>query len=117
VSRALEKYFGREPDLDIEAQRAIVVLKKPMKFDWKKVDQVTRDANYTFGGAHLRVRGRVVQVDGVPQRLAFEFKGSGDRIPVVNEDVGRGLVGRDVTMTGRIENWSQTTAIVILTAE
>lgn len=115
--RALEKYFGSEPDLDIEAQRALVVLKKPMAIDWKKVDQLTRDANYTFGGAHLRLRGQVVQVDGVQQSLAFEFKDSGDRIPVVNEDVGRGLMGRDLTMTGRIENWSQKAAIVILTAE
>ena len=100
--RALEKYFGVTPDLDIEEQRAILVLRKPMAIDWKTVADLVKRANYTFGGAHLRVRGGVVDVEGRP---AVEFLGTGQRMPVKNPEIAR-ILGREATLVaGRVEDW------------
>ena len=113
--RALDKYFGSEPDLDIEAQRAIVVLKKPMPIDWKHIDEIVRDANYTFGGAHLRTRGRIVQAQGgPPNRLEFEFVGSGQRIAIKNSESARSAMGKTVEVAARIDEWNATPELSVL---
>ena len=115
MSRALEKYFGTEPDLDIEAQRAIVVLKRPMPIDWMRVDELVRDANYTFGGAHVRTRGRVVHLSGgPPDRLEFEFAGSGQRIAIKNSESASSLGEKTVEIAARIDDWRNASVLTIL---
>ena len=113
--RALEKYFGTTPDLDIEAQRAILVLKRPVAIDWKAVDNLVKRANYTFGGAHLRARGRVTLEDeaGV-NTLIFEFGGSGQKIEVKNQDLVRAILGQPGEFAVRVENWKKGPAHLVL---
>ena len=114
--RALEKYFGATPDLDIEEQRAILVIKKPMPIDWKAVADLIKRANYTFGGAHLRARGRLV--DGGQGRLGFEFAGSGQRTEVKNPEAGRAKAGQDAKIAGRVEDWKTgTPSLFLITVE
>lgn len=112
--RALEKYFGATPDLDIEEQRAILVLKKPVVIDWKTVADLIKRANYTFGGAHLRTRGRLVESG--QGRLEFEFAGSGQRIEVKNPDAAREKVGQNAKIAGRVEDWKTGTLSLFLLA-
>lgn len=100
--RALEKYFGVTPDLDIEEQRATLVLNKPMAIDWKHVADMIKRANYTFGGAHLRARGRPVRVE---ERPFFEFAGSGQRMPLKYPDEARSLASREAVVVAAVEDW------------
>lgn len=106
MARALERYFGAEPDLDIEAQRAIIGIKKPMAIDWKAIDAMIKRASFTFGGAHIRARGQVVPLSSANgSRLAFEFAGTSQRIELKNPERARGLLGQTVEIAGRIEDW------------
>jgi hypothetical protein len=110
----MEKYFGVTPDLDIDEQRALLVLKKPMTIDWLKVADLIKRANYTFGGAHLRSRGRFVDAD--QGRLGFEFASSGQRLEVKNPEAGRSKMGQEARIVGRLEDWKTGTPALIVIA-
>lgn len=116
--RALENYFGVTPDLDIEEQRAVIVLKRPMAIDWKTVDDLVKRANYTMGGAHLRARGRIVEEDaGGSKTMLFEHSGSGQKIEVKNQDGVRSSLGKTGEFVGRVEDWKKgSVRLVVLDA-
>ena len=107
--RALEKYFGVTPNLDIEEQRATLVLQKPMAIDWKHVADMIKRANYTFGGAHLRAHGRLVEVEG---RAFFEIAGSDQRMPLKNPQVAPGK--GSAAIVARIEDWKNEPKIYLI---
>ena len=105
MSRALQHYFGVEPDLDIEAQRAVVVLRRPMSIDWQRVDESIRRANYTFGGAHLRTRGTFLGAAQGDKPLLFEVDGTDQRLVVANLERVQGLGKVQVEVIARVEGW------------
>lgn len=109
MHRVLKKYFGADPDLDIEAQRAIVVVKKPMTFDWTKVGDLVKNASYTFAGAHLRLRGRF-RVSSPPGRdsvLTFVVDSSKQEIPVKASDLARSAGEQPIEAVLRVEEWKK----------
>lgn len=103
--RALQGYFRVEPDLDIEAQRAILVLRRPMNIDWQHVAGIIREANYTFGGAHLRTRGTFVVAAQGDAQLLFEFDGTGQRMVVANPERVQAVGGARRAVVARVEDW------------
>ncbi|MFY9344329.1 MAG: hypothetical protein WAT39_17690 [Planctomycetota bacterium] len=105
--RALSRYFGAEPDLDIEAQRAIVVLSRPMRIEWQVVDRLVTRAGYTLAGIHLRARGEFVgpAAPGEQPPELFQFAGSGQTIRIELRGPVPGEVQRPVQVTGRIDAW------------
>ena len=109
MSRALEREFGAAPDLDIEAQRAFLILEKPMRLDWKRVSDLIGEASYTFGGAHFRARGRIRRTpEGVTE---FEFAGSAQVIPISEPvDAAEG----EIEISARVEDWGSKPKIVVL---
>ena len=104
--RALEKYFGATPDLDIEEQRALVVLKRAMAIDWKVVEDLIKRANYTFGGAHLRTKGRIIE-EGAS--VVFEFSGTGQKMEIKNPEQVRSPIGKTAEFAARVEDWKKGT--------
>lgn len=114
--RALEKYFGATPDLDIEEQRAVVVLKRPMAIDWKVVEDLIKRANYTFGGAHLRTKGRIIEeVAGSGMKtLVFEFHGSGQKMEIKNPEQVRSSIGKTAQFAARVEDWKKGTPRLVV---
>ena len=112
--RALEKYFGATPDLDIEEQRAILVLKKPMVIDWKVVEDLIKRANYTFGGLHLRARGRLIESEG---EFSFELAGSGQRVKLSAGSQDRKPSAREMEISARLEHWKTSATFAILEAK
>ena len=116
MSRALQRYFGVEPDLDIEAQRAIVALQRPMSIDWKIVAERIRRANYTFGGAHLRARGTILALAQPERQLLLELDGSGQRFVLANPERAQDLENRRVEVVARVENWQSDSPRLVLQA-
>lgn len=114
--RALEKYFGATPDLDIEEQRAILVLKKPMAIDWKIVEDLIKRANYTFGGAHLRTKGRIVEegAGSGMKILVFEFASTGQKMEIKNPEQLRSSIGRMAEFAARVEDWKKGTPRLVV---
>ncbi|MEK7465769.1 MAG: hypothetical protein AAB074_00005 [Planctomycetota bacterium] len=113
MSRALEKEFGVAPDLDVEAQRAIVTLEKPARFEWNRVANRVNCASYTFGGAHIRARGRL-RISADRRTGEFEFAGSGQIMPVSGGLEGIASSGAEVEVVALIENWNETATLVVL---
>lgn len=115
--RALQRDFGVEPDLDIEAQRAIVTLRRPMSIDWQRVAKTIGQANYTFGGAHLRARGTFRATSQGDGQLFFEFDGTGQRLVVVNPDGVQEAGNERMEVVARVEDWqSDAPRLVVLSA-
>ena len=114
--RALEKYFGVTPDLDIEEQRAILVLKKRMMIDWKVVEALIQRANYTFGGAHLRTKGRIVEEEagGATKTLVLEFSGTGQKMEIKNPEQVRSFMGKTAEFAARVEDWKKGTPRLVV---
>lgn len=114
--RALEKYFGATPDLDIEEQRALVVLKRPMAIDWKVVQDLIKRANYTFGGAHLRTRGRIVEevAGGGMKTLVLEFSGTEQKMEIKNPEQVRLSMGKTAEFAARVEDWEKGTPRLVV---
>ena len=100
--RAISRYFGAEPDLDIEAQRAIVVVKEPMSIDWAAVDSLVANASFTLAGIHLRARGEFLEPD------SFRFDGSEQRIRHRASDSWSAPPG-STEIAARIEDWKSET--------
>lgn len=114
----MERYFGETPDLDIEEQRALLILKKPMKIDWKAVADMIKRANYTFGGTHLRMRGRVLEQDagGSNKKLTLELVGPGQSMEIKNPDRIRSSIGKTVEVVARVVDWKEEARLVVLDA-
>lgn len=109
MSRALEKEFGVAPDLDVEAQRAILILEKPVPLNWKRAADLIGGASYTFAGAHFRARGRIRK--GPDGRMEFELAGSAQVMAVTGSaDPTEG----EVEIAARLEEWDTEPKIVVL---
>lgn len=107
--RALEKEFGIAPDLDIEAQRAIVLLEKAMRLNWKRVSDLIGGASYTFADAHFRARGRIRRRPDAGAE--FEFAGSGQVMRVAGS---ADPTETEVEIAARVEEWDTEPKIVVL---
>ena len=114
--RALQSYFGVDPDLDIEAQRAIVVLQRPMSIDWQHVTEIIRRANYTFGGAHFRARGTFLADVQGDMQILFEVDGTGQRLVVVNPERAHELGSMRVEVVARVEDWQSDAPRLVIQA-
>jgi hypothetical protein len=111
VARAIRNRFGSEPSIDIDAQRAIVVMTQPRPVDWAALDRAISRMSFTFGGAHVRARGRLVESRGA---WAFEFAGGAPTIPLSEASGRREDIGREQTIVGRVENWRQSATLAII---
>lgn len=114
MARAIKKHFGSEPSINIDAQRAIVAMTEPKVIDWTSLDRAISRMSFTFGGAHLRTRGRVLETDG---KLSFEFFGGVQRMMLKAGSKGRDLIGREITIVGRIEDCKQEAMLTIIDAK
>lgn len=78
--------MGATPDLNIDLQRAIFVLEKPIALDFAKSDEIVSRNGFTLGGVHVRVRGKFVE-NGI-----FEVRSTGQRVTVENPQPGTEIV-------------------------
>lgn len=97
MARSLERQLGAEADLNIDLQRAIFVLTKPIALDFARMDDIVSRNSFTLGGIHFRARGKIVAAKG---GLAFEFE-TGQRVLISDP----AKPGPSVEVVGLVTDW------------